>query len=241
MAGIKAICESSDHKAVIYQWLGQQGRLYDGADHPYGQSMMNEYAFNMLKPLLESQAYIQSFEKWGGEKVMVDLDRLRQVKNHMPYGNIVTWMAFVFAEMRPRYWEPWITIEGKVSTLKNRIVINRTSRYRAPWIDYFHLKKYEDQITFVGLPDEWESFNKEWGLNVPMWDVSNFYELAVVLNSCKLFIGNQSMCFAIAEAMKVPRLLEVCDFAPNVQPCGEGGYYFREPHTFEYLVEKLMT
>lgn len=260
LAGIKSICENNDHKAVIYQWLDQKGHLYQGADHPYGGSMMNEYAFEMLKPLIEAQPYVQSFNKWQGEKVMVDMDNLRQVKMHMPYGNIVTWLPMVFAEMRPEYWKPWIdinrgrdpgmvdwtkfTFDVKVNKLRahvsDKILINRTSRYHGAWIDYFHLKKYEGKMMFVGMEDEYKTFKADWNLDLPLLEVKDFYELAVAISSCKLFIGNQSMCFAIAEAMKTPRLLEICDFAPNVQPCGDGSYYFRVPELFEYWVNKLM-
>ncbi len=244
LAGIKSICENTGNKAIIYQWLDQQGRIYQDAEHPYGHSMMNQYAFDMLKPLLESQPYIEEFLPWKGEKVMVDLDMLRQVKSHMPYGNIVTWLPMVFAEMRPEYWKPWISINpiDKQLWLKDMIIINRTSRYHGQWIHYFHLKKYaeEGRLIFTGTKDEQDEFIKEWGFQVPYLKAGNFYELACCIASCKLFIGNQSMCFAIAEAMKVPRLLEVCDFAPNVHPCGDGGHYFRVPELLEYWVDKLM-
>lgn len=242
MAGIKTICENSNNKAVIYQWLDQQGRLYEDAQHPYGHSMMNQYAFDMIKPLVESQDYIESFSKWQGEKVMVDLDKLRQVKSHMPYGNIVTWLGMVFAEMMPEYWKPWITVSGRHLWLKDMIIVNRTTRYHGQWIHYFPLKKYADEgrLIFAGTKDEHAKFNIDWGFDVPYLDVINFLDLAYCLASCKLFVGNQSMCFAVAEAMKVPRLLEVCDFAPNVHPCGPNGNYFRVPEVFEYLVEKLM-
>jgi hypothetical protein len=242
LAGIKTICESSDHKAVIYQWLNQQGRLYEGAEHPYGSSMMNKYAFDMLKPLIESQDYVESFNEWKGEKVMVDMDMIRQVKNHMPYGNIVTWLAMVFAEMRPKYWEPWITLNHPAmynKALEGMILINRTSRYHGQWIDYFFLKEYQERLMFIGMPEEHKQFCMEWGFTIPHYVVNDFLELAIALKSCKLFIGNQSMCFAIAEAMKVPRILEICDFAPNVHPCGEGGYYFRVPEIFQHLVKQL--
>lgn len=259
MAGIKAFCETHNQKAVIYQWLDQQGRLYEGAQHPYGNSMMNRYAFDMLKPLIEAQPYVESFNEWKGEKVTVDLDMLRQVKSHMPYGNIVTWLPMVFAEMRPEYWKPWIHLKKPIDAwnpyfkiVKNGetenigadfedcILVNRTSRYHGQWIDYFHLKKYENRLIFTGTKEEYDTFKHEWGIELPLLVVKDFYELTIAIKTCKLFIGNQSMCFAIAEALKVPRLLEVCDFAPNVHPCGEGGYYFRVPELFKYLVDKLM-
>lgn len=240
LAGIKAICDDSEHKAVIYQWLNQHGRLYEGAVHPWGGPMMNDFAFQTLAPLIQHQPYVHSFKEWSGEKVMIDMDKLRQVKSHMPYGNIVLWMALVFAEMRPRYWEPWLEVSDYRKDLSDYIIVNRTSRYHGEWIDYFHLKEYQDRLLFLGLPDEHLTFMHDWDIKCPRLDCKDAYEMAVAIASCKLFIGNQSMCFAIAEAMKTPRLLEICDYAPNVHPCGEGSFYFRTPEVFRYLVDKLV-
>ena len=56
--------------------------------------------------------------------------------------------------------------------------------------------------------------------------VTDFLEMAIIVNSCKLFIGNQSFPFALAEAMKVKRLLEVYYKAPNVGVQGKNGSEF---------------
>jgi hypothetical protein len=54
--------------------------------------------------------------------------------------------------------------------------------------------------------------------------VSDFLQLACALSVCKLFIGNQSMAYAIAEAIKAPRCLEICWYAPNVDPAGPNSW-----------------
>lgn len=239
LASVKTLCSVKGHKAHIHQWLNVPGRSYDGANHPYNGVMMNEYAFRMMKPLLEAQDYIHAFDQWTGQATQIDLDKFRQVKNHMPYGNIVTWIAMCAPEMTPRYWEPWLKAP-RDNWYGNKIVINRTSRYHAHYVDYFFLREHKHSILFVGTPQEHRDFENEWGFKVVHEKVKDFLELATVINSCKLFIGNQSMCFAIAEALKSPRLLEVCDFAPNVTPAGEGGYYFRHPELFKYHVNKLL-
>jgi len=240
MAGIKSICESDGYEGIVHQWLGQSGRQYINGDHPYKGEAMNEYAFNMMKPLIEAQSYIQSFDIWSGQPVMIDFDMLKQVKTHMPYGNAITWMGMIKCEMMPEYWKPWLRVQDYNEDLEGKILINRTTRYHGQWIDYFHLKKYADNVVFTGLPEEHEKFCHDWDIQVPLLEVANFYDLAVAINSCKLFIGNQSMCFAIAEGLKAPRLLEVCDFIPNVHPTGDGAHYFRAPEALEYLLDKLM-
>ena len=46
--------------------------------------------------------------------------------------------------------------------------------------------------------------------------VLNALDLAQTIAGCKFFIGNQSFSFAVAEAIKVKRVLEVCYETPNV-------------------------
>ena len=49
----------------------------------------------------------------------------------------------------------------------------------------------------------------------------------------KFFIGNQSIAFPMAEALKVPRLLEAEPLFPVVQPVGKNAYDFYFQSHFE--------
>jgi hypothetical protein len=69
--------------------------------------------------------------------------------------------------------------------------------------------------------------------------VNDFLEMAQIIAGGKFFIGNQSFPYAIAEAMKVKRILEVCFYCPNVVIHGKDGYDFYFQKNFEQLVEKL--
>jgi len=64
--------------------------------------------------------------------------------------------------------------------------------------------------------------------------------MAQVIASCKLFIGNQSFPYSIAEALKTKRLLEVYYQAPNVIPNGPNGYDFYFQDHFKYLVDAML-
>lgn len=256
LAGIKQVCEENKTQADIYVWLDQPCFLYEGAEHPYGQLMMNRYAFDMMKPLAEAQPYVNSFQEWSGQKILVDLDLIREVKINMPHGSLSRWIFYRFPDMTAPLHEPWLTVGRDIlyipgiddqwaqppgTTNKRKILINRTSRYRNPWISYFFLEQYRDDIAFVGLPQEHKQFCEEWKFefDMPYIKVENFYELAYEINSCKFFLGNQSMCYAIAEALKVPRILEVCQFAPNVIPTGPGAHDFTSQAALIYFVDKL--
>jgi hypothetical protein len=241
LACVKKAYERYGKKAVIYQWMNCPGFFYEGASHPYKGVMMNDYAFDMLKPLLLAQPYIEDFRKWNGEPCMIDMDKVRTMKPLMPYGNIIKWLGYCYGDIMPDVSKAWI---GKPSeprlSAEGKIVINKTSRYSNQWINYFFLKKYEKDLLFVGLFDEYEAFQNRWNLEIAYAGAGgDFNDLAMTLNSCKFFIGNQSMCFAVAEAMKVPRILEVCPFAPNVDPVGGEAYDFMYQEFFEYHVKDL--
>jgi hypothetical protein len=65
--------------------------------------------------------------------------------------------------------------------------------------------------------------------------------MATLINSCKLFIGNQSFPFSIAEGLKVNRLLEVYHLSPNVIVEGKGAQDFLYQPQFEKTVEQLIS
>lgn len=247
LAAIRHVCIQKQTKAVIYVWLNRPwADSVEGQKHPYG---VNKYALDMMKPLVESQDYIACFKEWEGEKVTCDLDDIRH-KTHstMPHGSIMRWAGQIWPDMQPDVSKAWINLDGlegaelllrgdMYEKCKGKILINRTGRWRNDHIHYWFLREYQEHLMFVGLPEEHEAFCKEWELSIPKLDVVDFLDLAIAIRSCRYFIGNQSLCFALAEAMKVPRLLEVCRYAPNVIPSGAGGYDFLHQFALEWFVK----
>ncbi len=71
------------------------------------------------------------------------------------------------------------------------------------------------------------------------FDSKDFLELASIIKNSRLFIGNLSFGYALAEAIKVPRLLESFPNFPMVYPNGSSGYDFYFQNHFEKLVEQL--
>ena len=63
--------------------------------------------------------------------------------------------------------------------------------------------------------------------------------MASIIKSSKFFIGNLSLAYAIAEGLKVPRLLEGLEEFPAMYPSGKNGYeFFFQGHFekwFKYL------
>jgi len=181
-----------------------------------------------MKPLIESQNYIESFRVWKGEAVDLDFQITRDRKYiPMPYGDIFSWSWFVFPQLACDLSEEWLSIyESEYGHFNNKIVINFTDRYRNPYIQYYFLKDSEKDIIFVGTPEEHKLFNKKWDLNIEYYPIKDFLELAIIIDNCAFFLGNQSLCFHLSNALKVPRVLEVCSQFPNTMPNGFNGYAF---------------
>lgn len=241
LAGIKAVCEKYEAKAILYIWLDRPGFYYEGAKHPLGDVIMNKHMLDMLSPLVLAQPYIEDVLLYEGQKITVDLDLIRQDFVNMPYGHIARWYFYLFPDMSCDLGKPWLVPKALNSAemLRDYIIVNRTSRYRNLHISYAFLRAYP-KVWFVGTEDEYLNVKIEIP-NMEHLKVSDFSILAYAIKTCKVFIGNQSMCFAIAEAMKAPRILELCKFAPNVIPQGDGpAYDFYTQHAFEFYVEEMM-
>lgn len=238
LAGIKQVVGELGTKADIVLWLNRMAHYYEGAVHPLGGKMLNMYMYKMLKPLLLSQSYIESVHKFEGQKIIVDLDLIRSREVGMPNGNISMWYFYVFPDMHCDLSIPWLDIPADVSGFEDAILVNRTQRYRNPTISYSFLRHRKEPIFYVGTQEEYELFKKE-VKTASYLDCANFYDLARTIKSCKVFMGNQSMCYALAEAMKSPRVLEICNFAPNVQPHGANGYGYLTQTALEYYIERL--
>lgn len=251
LPGLKNIWEDTGKRWIIYQRVNlEYGDLYGayiGAKYSIKNEndtpvTMNKAVFEALTPLLQYQDYIEEFNEWKGEHVDYDMDLLRQMDTTMPYGSISRWPWYIWPEMACDLSVPSLDVSSAFFTdipLHEYILVNRTERYNNMLISYAFLNKYKGRVLFIGLPNEHEIFCKQNGIEIPLFNVSNFFDLGVALNNCKLFIGNQSMAFQIAEHLKIPRILEVCKQLPNVIGSGPGFYDFLNQRSLEYCVNKL--
>lgn len=262
---IKKSCELTNTKANLFLWLDCPANYYEGAVHPIfdgkGQNvMLNKYMYDMLKPLLEAQPYIASVQIWKGEEIDINLDLIRSNEVNMPYGDIRKWYGYVYYDINPDISQQVIFIPEQVEEVdwevrirdigdkyespskgmqQPYIMVNRTQRYQNTRISYAFLRYVGLPIIFAGAKDEFVLFQRE----VPeaiMLNATDFLHLAWWIKESKVFIGNQSMCFAIAEQMKVDRIMEACNYAPNVIPVGGKGFDFYTQSAFEGYVKMMI-
>jgi hypothetical protein len=235
MPGIKQVCEVYKGHGVIYIHLDQQWNTTDGKV----RVGMTKRDYDNIRPLLMAQPYIYDVQPWVDQKFAVDLDLPYKVDVNIPYGYIPRWFSHCFPDMASDLGEKWLETH-KSDMYRNTVVINRTSRYTNPIINYKFLKPYQNDIVFVGHIDEYLKFCKENDLDVLRFEAADLFDVAFIINSCKFFIGNQSLCFAIAEGLKVPRVLEASATLPNVIPHGKNGFDFLHQKNLEYYFFKLM-
>lgn len=203
--------------------------------HPLGNVMLNEKMFEMLYPLLMAQPCIQSCEVYSNQAIDFDLDVFRHYPFNYKMGNISRWYFLVFG-INADLGKPWLSAPPDAS-MHDAIVIARSLRYHAPGIRYDFLQQYPRTV-FIGVEKEYEEMKKM----IPQVEyrpVTDFLEMAGIIAGSKLFIGNQSFPFSIAEGLKTKRLLEVYHQSPNVIVEGVKGYDFCYQPQFEKLVELL--
>lgn len=204
--------------------------------HPNGKVMLNEKSVELFTPLMKLQRDINVFKALENETVHYDLSIFKAFPFDYRMATITRYFFLTYG-IGSDVSKPWLSVPPDPA-FSDRIVIARSSRYHSPGISYSFLSKY-DNLHFVGLRDEYESMKAE----IPgliYQPAKDFLELAGFIAGSRLFIGNQSFPFALAEALKVKRLLEVFYQSPNVMAEGPGGYMFCYQPQFEKLVHDLL-
>jgi len=64
--------------------------------------------------------------------------------------------------------------------------------------------------------------------------------MSIIINSSKLFIGNNSFGFHLAEGLKVKRILEKSSEGPDIIPYGSNGYEVFFQCDFEKICNSLL-
>lgn len=248
MPSFKESYAQTGHKSIVYQRIdvpydgvgAYPGAQYSIKDDKGLPVTMNQKLFDAVAPLMVSQEYIAGFEIWDGNEVDHDLDILRQHDTPMPFGSINTYLHYVIPQTACDLSKPWLNIPYFINQdVIGKILINRTQRYNNMFISYNFLKKYSDKVMFVGLPEEHEWFCKQNKLDIPRLQAKDYFEIAVALYNCKLYIGGQSSVWQISEGLKIPRILEVCKSIPNVIGYGPNYYAFLKQGALEFYTDKL--
>ena len=227
---------ANDKNIELYLDLSQKSMYPKGHKHYNGDKILTPNSVEFLAPLILSNPKFTICKAHDNEAIDYDLNEFRRYPFDYRMGHICRWYFFTFA-VNYDLGKNWISVTKK-EELSREIIISRSFRYRAPTIEYNFLAKFNN-ISFIGLEDEYPDMKKVIP-NLKHIKVLNALDLAQTIAGCKFFIGNQSFSFAVAEAIKVKRVLEVCYETPNVIPEGQNGYDFCFQPQFEKIVTDLI-
>jgi hypothetical protein len=226
---------AGEKKIHLHLQINQKSLYKKSMKHANQGKILTEKSVAMIAPLLLAQPEFAVVDVLDDQPVDYDLDEFRNFPFDYNTNHICRWYFHMYG-ITADLGKPWLRVTPDIS-FRNEIVIARSFRYRAPGIRYDFLQAYP-HITFVGLKEEYEDLKQ----SIPGLKhraVSDFLEFAQIIAGCKFFIGNQSFPFAVAEALKVPRALELCFECPNVIPEGPDAYDFLYQPQFEKVVKQL--
>ena len=93
----------------------------------------------------------------------------------------------------------WIFFDEKNKELQDTILIHSSNKRINPYFKYDNLLNQNISFLVCNNNDFYIDGYKK-------YEVNNIYDMAILINSCKYFIGNQSAPFGLANALDVKRL-----------------------------------
>jgi hypothetical protein len=183
-----------------------KAELYITNDFRYGGDsflLPIEKTFEDLHPLITKQSYISSFSILNKDiQKFVNLNIWRPTIGI--HRNWITMLCDVYG--LPKSGKNWITSEN-YDKFKNKIVIHRSTRRHSLNFPWEKIVNNNDCIFLTSDINEYNSFQYKDKVQLHLW--KNFLELANIINSSKIFIGNQSTPLALAHGLGSPRLAEL--------------------------------
>ncbi len=226
---------SKKHKCNLYLQVNKSLEKHiEGYKHSGDKIYMSKKMIDMVLPLLKHQEYLNEVQIYNNQKIDVDLDLFRKIPMNFNLDE-VRWyfhLTGIHTDLSKQY-----LIVNDHDSIKEKIVIMRSTRRKNIFINYKFLSKYKN-ILFLGLREEYEDLKKEIP-NLEYYDCKDFLEAAQIIKSSKFFIGNSSFGFTMAEGLKIPRIMESYPDFPVIYPNGGHGYDIYFQSHFEELCEKL--
>ena len=202
------------------QALGGGSLFVNRKEKKYCAFTIDDAEMSGIVEFLKTQSYIETVEDWNGQRLDYDLDKFREL----------SFILYLLTEMYLKKFnvsfdlsKKWIETENIPVFPKAEIVVSRTARYHAVF-NWNELAPWIDRAVFIGWDGEYKEFVEETGLKIRHEVMGTWLDIAGTILGSKLFIGNQSMPYAMAEGMKHPRVLEECSYCPNCHPQSKNGH-----------------
>lgn len=166
-----------------------------------------------IKPLIEAQPYInQVLIDDNVLSSQFDLSLFRHQRINYFAGDIRDWYYQLTPNFLPRDFYSQIIFANKNTTYKDKIIITLSQRYVNQFVDYKQLEQFKDHLIFLGTQIEHKVFCQKYFKIDYTGKFNSLLQIAEVLAGAKGFISNPNGLYALAEQMKIPRILLSPDF-----------------------------
>ena len=204
--------------------------------HPSKGFFLKKNSYEKLLPLLKVQPFLNKIDIYKNQNIDINLDLFRDLPINFNIDS-VRWYLHITG-INSNLNSPYLLKINKSKKFKNCIVFMRSLRRQNKYIKFKFLNKYKNLI-FIGLYNEYLDLKKQIK-NLKFHNCKNFLEMAEIINASRLFIGNLSFGYTLAEGLKKPRLVESYLDFPLIYPNGTNGceFYFQEH--FEKHVKEIL-
>jgi hypothetical protein len=187
---------------------------------------MSPDVVDQMAAFLKSQFYLKDVRPYGGEVVDYDLDIFREyvVSDRALWKVHLACWHLNSLHVQFDLCRPWLFNIAPLYVSDIVVTYSVKNAFRSGLFNWRVLENYLDKCIFLGFENEYYEFKKYTGLEINYLKVENITELAQVIRGSKLLISNQSFGFALAEAMKHPRVLDVLRLRSNSLPQSCNGY-----------------
>jgi len=222
---------------------GPNGNGHNAAGEPVSQEQ-----FDSIASLLRRLPYLATVEAYDSEcspppMIDVDLDQVFSLSAggmRLLGGDCARWYSWITG-VSPSPETAWISRDVAVDSAvtpdlgADSIVVTRTALFRNRRLNYAFMAGLN--VWFVGATDDYEAVKSEIS-EAKYVPTRSALEMAAIVSRARCVVGTQSLGFAIAEAMKVSRVLEVYPPAPTLMTTGPGGSEALTQKAFERLVSR---
>lgn len=209
-------------------------------NHPGNGVQLNEKMIEFMIPLLKNIPVINKVTTSGDvPKNYFNLDIIRDMGYSLGRFDIKAFYYGVFPYPVKRNMGRKILHSEFDERAKDKIIVFRSQRYNIANLNYKILDKLKSKVILLGTDFEKRYFYAE-SFTCKHIQIKDFQEAANLIGSASFVVGNQTGLFAIAEQLKVPRVLESWQQGPNVV-C-EGGLCYEgiNPTHFNKAIESMV-
>ena len=195
---------------------------------------INKKCGDLILPLLRNQDFLDTVNIYKDEKIDINLNLFRDMPINLCF-------------FQPRYYSHICGVNINVEntylsikphdSIKNKIIVSRSPRYRNAFLNYKFLKNTRNLLC-IGLKEEFQDLKREIN-NLEFYDCKDFLEMAEIIKASKFYVGNMCLQYIISDALKVPRLLEASPDFPVHFPIGKDAFDAYHQNHFEKFFANL--